>query len=42
MAGGYARQVRKVGVCIATAGPEATNLVTGLANAYMDKLPFWH
>ncbi|MDA8431595.1 MAG: thiamine pyrophosphate-binding protein, partial [Nitrospiraceae bacterium] len=39
MAGGYARQSGKVGVCIATAGPGATNLVTGLANAYMDHLP---
>jgi acetolactate synthase-1/2/3 large subunit len=39
MAGGYARQSGRVGVCIATAGPGATNLVTGLANAYMDHLP---
>jgi acetolactate synthase I/II/III large subunit len=39
MAGGYARVSGKVGVCIATAGPGATNLVTGLANAYMDNLP---
>jgi acetolactate synthase-1/2/3 large subunit len=39
MAGGYARLSRKAGVCIATAGPGATNLVTGLANAYMDCLP---
>lgn len=39
MACGYARQSGKVGVCIATAGPGATNLVTGLANAYMDRLP---
>ncbi len=39
MAGGYARISGKVGVCIATAGPGATNLVTGLANAYMDNLP---
>ncbi|RPI35068.1 MAG: thiamine pyrophosphate-binding protein, partial [Nitrospiraceae bacterium] len=39
MAGGYARISGKVGVCIATAGPGATNLVTGLANAYMDRLP---
>src|SRR5512135_3419997 len=39
MAGGYARQSGKVGVCLATAGPGATNLVTGLANAYMDRLP---
>ncbi|MDH4232625.1 MAG: thiamine pyrophosphate-binding protein [Nitrospirota bacterium] len=39
MAGGYARMSGKTGVCIATAGPGATNLVTGLANAYMDSLP---
>ncbi|MEJ2683696.1 MAG: thiamine pyrophosphate-binding protein [Candidatus Sulfobium sp.] len=39
MAGGYAKQSGKPGVCIATAGPGATNLVTGLANAYMDRLP---
>lgn len=39
MAGGYAQQSGKVGVCIATAGPGATNLVTGMANAYMDRLP---
>ena len=39
MAGGYAQLSGKVGVCIATAGPGATNLVTGLANAYMDSLP---
>ena len=39
MAGGYARVSGKAGVCIATAGPGATNLVTGLANAHMDNLP---
>jgi len=39
MAGGYARISGKAGVCIATAGPGATNLVTALANAYMDNLP---
>lgn len=39
MAGGYARYSGKIGVCIATAGPGATNLVTGLANAYLDRLP---
>ncbi len=39
MAGGYARQSGRPGVCIATAGPGATNLVTGLANAYLDRLP---
>ncbi len=35
-ADGYARATGKVGVCIATSGPGATNLVTGIANAYMD------
>ncbi|MGQ9684926.1 MAG: thiamine pyrophosphate-binding protein [Thiobacillaceae bacterium] len=39
MAGGYARATRRVGACIATAGPGATNLVTGIANAYADRLP---
>jgi len=39
MAGGYAQLSGKVGACVATAGPGATNLVTGLANAYMDSLP---
>lgn len=39
MAGGYARATGKVGVCIATAGPGATNLVTGIANAHADRLP---
>lgn len=39
MAGGYARASGRIGACIATAGPGATNLVTGIANAYMDKLP---
>ena len=38
-ADGYARTTGKVGVCIATSGPGATNLVTGLANAYMDSIP---
>ncbi|WP_126310506.1 biosynthetic-type acetolactate synthase large subunit [Methylomusa anaerophila] len=38
-ADGYARASGKVGVCIATAGPGATNLVTGLANAFMDSVP---
>jgi acetolactate synthase-1/2/3 large subunit len=38
-ADGYARATGKVGVCIATSGPGATNLVTGLANAYMDSVP---
>jgi len=38
-ADGYARATGKVGVCIATSGPGATNLVTGLANAHMDSVP---
>jgi acetolactate synthase-1/2/3 large subunit len=38
-ADGYARATGKVGVCIATSGPGATNLVTGIANAYMDSIP---
>jgi len=36
---GYARATGKVGVCIATSGPGATNLVTGIANAMMDSVP---
>ncbi|HAS27934.1 MAG TPA: biosynthetic-type acetolactate synthase large subunit [Dehalococcoidia bacterium] len=36
---GYARATGKVGVCIATSGPGATNLVTGIADAYMDSVP---
>jgi len=39
MADGYARASGKVGVCMATSGPGATNLVTGLATAYMDSSP---
>jgi acetolactate synthase-1/2/3 large subunit len=39
MADGYARAARTVGVCLATSGPGATNLVTGIANAYMDSIP---
>lgn len=39
MADGYARATGKTGVCIATSGPGATNLVTGIANAYMDSTP---
>ncbi len=39
-ADGYARSTGKVGVCLATSGPGATNLVTGIANAYMDSIPF--
>jgi len=38
-ADGYARSTGKVGVCMATSGPGATNLVTGLATAYMDSVP---
>jgi len=38
-ADGYARATGKVGVCIATSGPGATNLVTGIATAYMDSSP---
>ncbi|MFC1985604.1 biosynthetic-type acetolactate synthase large subunit [Chloroflexota bacterium] len=38
-ADGYARATGKVGVCIATSGPGATNLVTGIANAYLDSAP---
>ena len=36
---GYARASGRVGVCMATSGPGATNLVTGIANAYMDSSP---
>lgn len=39
MADGYARVTGRVGVCFATSGPGATNLVTGIANAYMDSIP---
>ncbi|RLI29498.1 MAG: biosynthetic-type acetolactate synthase large subunit [Candidatus Hecatellales archaeon] len=39
MADGYARASGKVGVCMATSGPGATNLVTGIATAYMDSSP---
>ena len=39
MADGYARVSGKIGVCYATSGPGATNLVTGVANAYMDNIP---
>ena len=39
MADGYARATGKVGVCMATSGPGATNLVTGIATAYMDSVP---
>ena len=39
MAEGYARATGKAGVCMATSGPGATNLVTGLADAFMDSIP---
>jgi len=38
-ADGYARATGKTGVCVATSGPGGTNLVTGIANAYMDSVP---
>lgn len=38
-ADGYARATGKTGVCMATSGPGGTNLVTGIANAYMDSIP---
>ena len=38
-ADGYARSTGKVGVCLVTSGPGATNIVTGIANAYMDSVP---
>ncbi len=39
MANGYARASGKPGVCVATSGPGATNLITGIATAYMDSIP---
>ena len=39
MASGYARVTGKVGVCVVTSGPGATNLITGVATAYMDSIP---
>lgn len=39
MASGYGRALNQVGVCIATSGPGATNLITGIATAYMDSIP---
>jgi acetolactate synthase-1/2/3 large subunit len=38
-ASGYARETNKVGVCISTSGPGATNTITGIATAYMDSIP---
>jgi len=38
-ASGYARTTGRVGVCVATSGPGATNLITGIADAYMDSIP---
>lgn len=38
-ASGYARQTGKVGVCLATSGPGATNMITGIATAYLDSVP---
>jgi len=38
-ADGYARATGKTGVCLATSGPGATNLITGIANAHMDSIP---
>ncbi len=38
-ANGYARVTGRVGVCVSTSGPGATNLITGIANAYMDSIP---
>jgi len=38
-ADGYARATGKVGLCMATSGPGATNLITGIANAYLDSVP---
>src|SRR6202021_492118 len=38
-AGGYGRATGRAGVCMATSGPGATNLVTGIADAYMDSIP---
>ena len=39
MADGYARASGRVGVCVATSGPGATNLVTGIATAMLDSIP---
>ncbi len=39
MASGYARRSGRVGVCVVTSGPGATNLITGIATAYMDSIP---
>lgn len=39
MASGYGRALNSIGVCVATSGPGATNLITGIATAYMDSIP---
>ena len=39
MADGYARSTGRLGVCCSTTGPGATNLLTGVANAYVDRVP---
>ena len=39
MASGYGRVTKRTGVCLATSGPGATNLITGIATAYMDSIP---
>jgi acetolactate synthase-1/2/3 large subunit len=39
MAEGYARETGRIGVCIATSGPGATNLITGVADAYVTEIP---
>lgn len=39
MASGFSRALNKIGVCMATSGPGATNLITGIATAYMDSIP---
>jgi acetolactate synthase-1/2/3 large subunit len=41
MADGYARVSGKLGVCYSTSGPGVTNLVSGVATAYMDNVPLW-
>jgi len=41
MADGYSRATGRVGVCLVTSGPGATNTVTGIATAYADSIPWW-